>query len=279
MEQMLKNPLPISVLMSVYHGEKPEYLRQALQSIADQGCAPAEVVLVEDGQIPDELATVIDAYEASLPLVRLKFIKNRGLGPSLRDGLEACAHEIVARMDSDDIARQSRFCLQYEYIEKNGIDLLGSFIEEFNSKPGDLGVVRSLPSQNEEICSKLGRRNCFNHMTVMFRKSKVLAAGSYRDEPYFEDYGLWLRMRRQGSKFANMPEVHVDARIGDGFVARRSGLKYIKREILALSSFHQQGLIGKRDFLFGIVVRTAVRTLPQKMFQQLYSTVLRRRAN
>lgn len=276
---MFKNPLPISVLMSVYHGEKPEYLRQALQSIADQGCVPAEVVLVEDGQIPSELATVIDGYEALLPIVRLKFMENRGLGPSLRDGVEVCAHEIIARMDSDDIARQSRLCEQYEYIEKYNVDLLGSSIEEFNSCPGDLRIVRSLPSQNEEIYSQLGRRNCFNHMTVMFRKSKILAAGSYRDEPYFEDYGLWLRMRRQGSKFANMSEVHVDARIGDGFVSRRSGPKYIRREVLALSSFRRQGLIGKRDYLFGLVVRTAVRALPQKLFRQLYSTVLRRRVD
>jgi len=261
--------------MSVYHAEKPAYLRQALQSIADQDCAPAEVVLVEDGKIPDELAAVIDAYEASLPIVRLKFEANRGLGPSLKDGVDLCAHEIIARMDSDDVARRSRLCEQYRYINSNKIDVVGSFIEEFNYNPCDLNIIRKLPLKNDEIRSRLGRRNCFNHMTVMFRKSKVLRAGSYQDEPYFEDYGLWLRMRKQGSKFANMPVVHVDARIGDGFAARRSGYKYIGREIRALFSFWRQGLIGWWDLFFGLTIRTSVRSMPSWIFQKIYMKILR----
>ena len=56
-----------SVLMSVYHKEKPEFLRQSLDSIFSETLPPTEVVLVQDGPVPEAIAQVMDEYQTSHP--------------------------------------------------------------------------------------------------------------------------------------------------------------------------------------------------------------------
>ena len=48
-----------SVLISVYYKEKPEYLKDAINSIFNQTRLPNEVILVEDGKLTDELYNTI----------------------------------------------------------------------------------------------------------------------------------------------------------------------------------------------------------------------------
>ncbi len=95
-----------SVLMSVYHKEKPEYLKQAIESIQAQTLSTNDFVLVCDGPLNGPLDSIIAAKQQemgeSLNVVRLA--KNGGLGNALNEGIKHCKNELVARMDSDDIA-------------------------------------------------------------------------------------------------------------------------------------------------------------------------------
>ena len=99
-----------SVLMSVYHKEKPEYLKQAIESIQTQTLSTNDFVLVCDGPLNEQLDGVIATKQQemgeSLNVVRLA--KNGGLGNALNEGIKHCKNELVARMDSDDIAYPDR---------------------------------------------------------------------------------------------------------------------------------------------------------------------------
>lgn len=48
-----------SVLISLYKNEKPEYLREALDSVLNQTLLPNEIVIVEDGPLTKELNSVL----------------------------------------------------------------------------------------------------------------------------------------------------------------------------------------------------------------------------
>ena len=89
-----------SVLMSVYHKEKPEYLRQAIESIQAQTLSTNDFVLVCDGPLNEPLDSVIAAKQQemgeSLNVVRLA--KNGGLGNALNEGIKHCKNELVARI-------------------------------------------------------------------------------------------------------------------------------------------------------------------------------------
>ena len=59
-----------SVLMSVYKGERPEYLEKALLSVVNQTMQPTEIVLVEDGKLTEELYQVIDEIQAKYSILK-----------------------------------------------------------------------------------------------------------------------------------------------------------------------------------------------------------------
>ena len=81
-----------SVLMSVYHKERPEYLKQAIESIQVQSLSTNDFVLVCDGPLNDELDAVIQTKQLemgeNLNVVRLA--KNGGLGNALNEGIKHC---------------------------------------------------------------------------------------------------------------------------------------------------------------------------------------------
>jgi glycosyltransferase involved in cell wall biosynthesis len=76
----------LSVLMSVYAKECPKHFYMALQSIAAQTLRPAEVILVEDGPISDELRSVIEQFKDELKIRSIKIEENRGLALALNEG-------------------------------------------------------------------------------------------------------------------------------------------------------------------------------------------------
>lgn len=81
-----------SVLMSVYHKEKPKYLKQAIESIQAQTLSTNDFVLVCDGLLNEQLDSVIATKQQemgeSLNVVRLA--KNGGLGNALNEGIKHC---------------------------------------------------------------------------------------------------------------------------------------------------------------------------------------------
>ena len=127
--------MKFSVVTSVYKNDKPEFVARALDSITvEQTLGPDEVVLVVDGPVPEALASLLKSREAkSDGLYKLIWLpENKGLGNALRVGVEAASHEIIARMDSDDVSVPDRFEKQIAYMESHPeCDLLGGQISEF----------------------------------------------------------------------------------------------------------------------------------------------------
>ena len=72
-----------SVLMSLYIKEKPEYLRQAIESVLNQTAAPDEIVIVKDGRVTPEMDAVIKEYSEKYPEIFTVtgYDQNQGLVP------------------------------------------------------------------------------------------------------------------------------------------------------------------------------------------------------
>ena len=100
-----------SVLMSLYIKEKPEYLRECIESILCQTVLPDEIVIVKDGPLTEELEQVLEEYISKNPTLYtiVPLGKNVGLGLALAEGMHWCRNELVARMDTDDVCRNDRF--------------------------------------------------------------------------------------------------------------------------------------------------------------------------
>lgn len=270
--------MKFSVLLSVYKNENPKFLDSALYSIFDQTKIPNEVVLVEDGKLTDELYDVIKKYKTrySKILKTVSFKNNRGLGLALRDGLLYCSNEIVFRMDTDDISVKSRFEKQLKIFKNYDVDVVGSNIKEFDNNMFECVGYRVVPKDDVDIKKIAKRRNPLNHVTIGYKKSKVLAAGNYEKMDYFEDYYLWIKMMKKNCKFYNIQDDLVLVRGGSNMINRRGGIKYIKSIINFEKSILKIKFINRIDYIKNIFIRIIVSITPNKLRTILYKKILRK---
>lgn len=268
-----------SVLMSVYKNDKPEFLDLAIASMACQTVEPKDIVIVCDGPLTSELDATLEKWqkvlEKQLTLHRLN--ENHGLGFALNVGLSLCKCDIVARMDSDDISRPERCEILLSKLISEGLDLVGGAIEEFDRAAGDMGVVRMPPLTKKDIDTWLKGRNPFNHVSVLFDRHVVEGAGGYEPFPWMEDYWLWARMIARGCRCANVSDVVVDVRTGEGMYARRSNVAYLKSQVRFFAELRKLGLVGRADQVKAVAQRTMATILPTSLVKLAYNTLLRER--
>ena len=275
MSSNLSRNKPFSVLLPVYFKENPEYFSNTLFSIWEsQNLKPTEIVIVKDGPLTKELDEVIISHSRISPIKCISLEKNYGLGIALAKGLEACTNEIIARMDSDDIAQPDRFEKQVNFLANHPeCDIIGSNIAEFNQSEQDVVSYRNVPEQTDEIASFAKRRNPMNHMSVVFRKQAVIDAGNYIPFSGYEDYYLWIRMLQNGSKFYNIQENLILARIGNDMLARRQGKKFFIQEFKLQKEFYRIGFINQFGYMVNLCLRAIPRLFPIWGLKYIYKTI------
>lgn len=254
---------PFSLLLPVYAGDKAAYFSKAFAStVADQSRRPSDVVIVQDGPVGAELAAAVAAACASSPvpvnLVRLP--ANVGLARALETGLGHCAHDVVARMDADDISLPDRFERQLSVIDA-GYDLVGTGMLEFDADGRVLGK-RIPPTDPDDIVATARFHDPFNHPTVVYRRSVVARAGGYRELPLMEDYWLFARMIQAGAQVANLPDALVMYRVDAGAYSRRGGLTLFRSEIALQRSLLAERFVTRRQFVRNVLVRGGYRFVP-----------------
>lgn len=270
--------MKISVLMSIYFKENPEFLEEALESVLKQTYMPEELLIVKDGPLTKELDDIIDRYKNKYPnlFTIIALEKNQGLGIALCEGVKLCRNNIIARMDSDDICQNDRFEKQIKYLLNNkNTDIIGSYIREFEGNVENIISSRKVPVSEVEIKEYVKKRNPFNHMTVMFKKESVIKAGNYKDFKWNEDYYLWARMINNGCIGHNIPEYLVYARTGDAMFERRGGAEYAKIELELQKEYLNMGIINRKEYCKNIICRTTARLVPNNIRRIIYLKFLR----
>ena len=285
MNSMDQNGKAYSVLMSVYGKENSVWFKKAAESMLNQTAPPDEFVLICDGPLTEELETAVEELDRSYPgmfqILRLK--ENVGLGEALRQGILLCRNELVARMDSDDIACPDRCRQQLELFQKIpelsfSSGTIAEFFDERELESSETAALRlrTLPQYHEEIVSYAKKRNPMNHMAVMLKKSAVLQAGNYQSAEGLEDYDLWSRMLQLGFRAGNLKETLVWARIGNGMEQRRGGVKYAGRMARFQTLLLKRGFLSLPQYIINCCIRIPVSLLPGRIRAAVYGVCLRR---
>ena len=202
--------------------------------------------------------------------------QNVQLGRALAKGVELCQYDLIARMDTDDIAMPDRLEKEEAYMEAHPeVDVVGGAIREFNDE-GTIDRVKNMPKTQEEILEYVKVRNPLNHMTVMYRKDSILKAGNYKHFPFLEDYSLWSRMLSQGYQFRNMEDILVRARTSMELVKRRSGWDYYKDFQKLRKQQHELGITNTFEYIKAQVGTFVVLMMPGWMKEYSYKRFLRK---
>jgi len=266
---------PFTLLLSVYDGDRPDYLRRAFRSaVHDQTLRPAQVVIVRDGPVRPELADCLDDLAASspVPVTLVALPRNGGLGPALDRGLAASQHDVIARMDADDVAMPHRFEVEVPLIAD--ADIVGGGLLEFVGDTGNIVGQRVPPTDPAQIQRYARMHDPFNHPTVVYRRQAVLAVGGYGDLPLMEDYALFARMLQNGARAVNVAEPLVYYRVGATSFKRRGGLDLLRSELRLQREFRRQGFTSPAEYVRNVLVRGGYRLIPWRFRRAVYRPIV-----
>mgnify|MGYP002524587812 FL=1 len=272
--------LKVSVLMSVYKSEKAAHLHQALKSVwDDQTLKPAQIVLIEDGELGQDLYEVIEQYKKVLgeQLCICKNATNVGLTKSLNIGLQHVTSELVARMDSDDVSDAKRFERQVTYLmEHPDVDIIGGSLQEFDEDHECLNV-RHYPLTPEEAVKYIPKASPLAHPSVMMR-TRMFENGLRYDERYrtSQDIQLWFDAIMAGYKIGNIPEVVLYFRREGDVFKRRSKAKAKNEFKIYMHGIYRMKGLFTLSYRYPIA-RYIFRNLPTWMVKKIYGSNLRNR--
>lgn len=208
---MKKNKPLISVVMPARNAQK--YITSAIESILHQTFKRFELIIVNDSST-DKTREIIESFSKRDPRVKLIHNEKRlNIASSLNKGIQQASANIIARMDTDDIAFSNRLELQHKLISKSkNVAVVGANIMIINAA-GDQTGIRKYPNSSKELKDCFFKYSPFAHPVVCFRKNMFEEVGGY-DPKYSptEDLDLWFRL---GSKyeFGSIPEILLKYRI------------------------------------------------------------------
>jgi glycosyltransferase involved in cell wall biosynthesis len=267
-----------SVLTTIYKNEKPENLRQCLDSMLEQTVPPNEYVIVEDGPIGSELQSVIDEYCNNFDIFKIVTLSvNSGCGKASIAGMSACTNDLIARIDSDDISLPERCELELQMFQKDkDLVVVGSDIIEFENDPNVIVSIKKMPYSPEEIYKYGKRRNPMNHSTVMMRKSIVEKYGGYAPLRRSLDLELFTKLLANGCKFKNIDKPLVKFRTGTERVKRKKNWTNFKCDMAVYKKNYKNKYIGIIDYIIVLLRQVVFFIMPTKIAGLLYSKIYRK---
>lgn len=117
-----------------------------IRAVMEEAHLPYRVMVVDDGS-SDSTAEVSRQWAEQMPITILQHQMNQGLGPTLRDGLNAAAEQaapedIIVTMDADDTHDASMIPLMVKLVEEGQDVVIGSRFQ-----PG--AVVEGVPPHRQ----------------------------------------------------------------------------------------------------------------------------------
>lgn len=222
-------PTWISVLVCSYN-TKFAYVNECLDSIKQQqGYFGIELVWIDDGSdaLPAKLLErALQRFQETTRFCKVVYKRldqNRGVSFALNLGVTLCSHELVIRMDSDDIMLPGRIQKQILFMQNHPECVLcGSNVQFMHT--GDQGTILSENRTNMKemitwisyTATKPYSHWIMNHPTFCFRRSAVLSVGNYNvgsTKSIGEDLELELKLLKQYGVLYNIPDVLLHYRI------------------------------------------------------------------
>jgi glycosyltransferase involved in cell wall biosynthesis len=185
------------------------YLPETLESILTQDYPRVELIVV-DGGSTDETHAILASYGD-----RLSSVTGKDKGPSdaAHRGFQMATGEIFAWLNTDDTFLPGAIRTAAEYLTAHPeIDVVygeGWWIDDNG------GVISRYPTLPWD--PRVLERDCFICQPAAFiRASAYRRCGLDPDVNRSFDYDLWIRMSKQGFRFAAIPDYLANSRMHSG---------------------------------------------------------------
>ena len=224
----LNSSVDAVVAMAVYRGDKLDWVQEAVDSLLTQTYTHHVIVIVVDGDIPNEILSYLLITSKALDNILLVQGKtNKGLSACMNFVVDWTLQEVGTakyffRMDADDISLPTRLEKQIDFLKKHPkVSILGSGLFEVNETGKKVGH-RKLPQKHGEIVRFLPKRCSINHPTVVIRTHVFEKGFRYREGLMnTQDYFFWADLAAAGFRFANLSDKLLHFRRVNDFYKRR----------------------------------------------------------
>jgi LmbE family N-acetylglucosaminyl deacetylase len=193
----------VSVIVRTF--ERPEFLGEALASLARSTYPRLEVVVVNDGGAPIALP---EGLPFAHRLVELP--KNRGRAAAGNAGLEAASGAWIGFLDDDDLVAPEHVATLVDAASATGVhvvysdaavgiyELSGGDSSDGRGPRGWACVERRLPYSRDFDPDLLVVDNYIPSNTLLIAREPLLATGGFDTSlPFFEDWDLWIRLAQR----------------------------------------------------------------------------------
>ena len=231
-------PVVVSVVMPVYNTQR--YLARAIESILGQTLQEFELIIIDDGST-DRSKQILEAYARRDGRIRLISRENKGISYTRNEGVNLAQSELIAVMDSDDIAHSHRLEMQCEYMSRHADCVaLGSRVELIDAEGN---AIREWSSEIEhaeiESAHLDGRSGAMCNPVTIVRREALQGVGGYDEElAGAEDFDLFLKLGEIGL-LHNLPMVllkyrqHVNSFGYDNRILQRQRMEIALRRAYA----------------------------------------------
>ena len=181
MEKRKNEKIKVSVVIPIYNVEL--YLRQCLESVANQTLKEIEIICVDDGST-DASPEIIREYAARDSRIKIISKDNSGYGNSMNRGFDAAIGEYIGIVESDDYAELNMFEVLYNIAHENRLDVVKSSYYFYYSQPKER-------NEKQEIVSKIMERKTFcpssysqakMELVELFNMKPTIWSSIYRNE-------------------------------------------------------------------------------------------------
>ncbi|MFO8056989.1 MAG: glycosyltransferase [bacterium] len=185
-------PPLVSVLVRTYN--RPDLLKDALQSLAEQTFRDFETIVVNDGGEPTAEEIV---NSSRLSNIRYFYAPHQGNPAALNRALEMAHGKYVTILDDDDIFYSAHLKVHVEYLEKKGTEEIACSkinkmkIPEENTD----SLIKWEPYKVRGKESNLGSLSKENYLTFsLIKRECYIKAGRLFENIMAEDLEMWLRL-------------------------------------------------------------------------------------
>jgi glycosyltransferase involved in cell wall biosynthesis len=174
---------------------RPDLLREALESVACQDLGPVEVIVVNDGGTP--VAEHVRGFSGQLSVRVLDLPESRGPSHARNVGIDLAAGEFVAFLDDDDMYRPDHLSAAVAELRAGDVQIVSSATAIYDRRIRREQIGETPPR------SALGFRNAldmlpalcpFTTVSVVCRSLKNTNARFDTALSFCEDWDMWLRL-------------------------------------------------------------------------------------
>lgn len=240
--------MPITIGIPFYNAER--FFADAIRSVFAQTYQDWELILVDDGSTDHSLEI---AHSIKDPRVRvLSDGKNRKLPYRLNQITAEARHDLIGRMDADDLISPTRFEKQLAILDAHPeVDLVTAGICSITNDNRPVGVRCGSP--DDPITGrKLILGKCMvAHAAILGRKAWFLRNPYDADIHVAQDYALWLRsFAKNDFRLHVMNEAIYYYREEYSFNAE----KILKAYLYQIDMINEYGFIGFNRYELGLII-------------------------